>query len=147
MTSLTRYGVLFLVVFLNIPVIAAEPDSTSASPDTTESATLTEFDNGVRLLVLPRPDESLVQVDVYLSLRGAARNAGMAHMVEHLMFTSTENCPGGSVRDSLALLATYYQGLNRAYQRDFAAHARQKAGSRIRAYSTFWGHVVSRVLR
>jgi len=110
MASLTRYGVLFLVVFLNIPVIAAEPDSTSASPDTTESATLTEFDNGARLLVLPRPDESLVQVDVYLSLRGAARNAGMAHMVEHLMFTSTENCPGGSVRDSLALLATYYQG-------------------------------------
>jgi hypothetical protein len=44
-------------------------------------------------------------------------------------------------------LTNYYRGLDAAYQRDFAAHARQKARSSIRAYSTFWGHVVSRVLR
>ncbi len=72
-----------------------------------EQARLTEFDTGLRLLVLPQPDKPLAQVDVYLSLRGAAQNGGMAHLIEHLMFRSSENCPAGSLRDSLQLLTTY----------------------------------------
>ena len=75
-----------------------------------EQVRLTEFDNGLRLLVLPQPDKPLAQVDVYLSLRGAAQNGGMAHLIEHLMFQSSENCPAGSLRDSLQLLTTYYNG-------------------------------------
>lgn len=75
-----------------------------------EQVQLTEFDNGLRLLVLPQPDKPLAQVDVYVSLRGATQNAGMAHLVEHLMFRSSENCPAGSLRDSLQLLTTYNNG-------------------------------------
>lgn len=65
---------------------------------------LYHLDNGLSLLVLPRPDEPLVHLDVYLSLRGAARNAGLAHLVEHLKFSRTEGAPAGSLADSLQLL-------------------------------------------
>lgn len=78
----------------------------SSFADETTSAQLTQLENGIRLLVLPQTEEQLVQVDVYLSLRGAARNGGMAHFVEHLMFRSTKFSPAGSLRDSFQLLAT-----------------------------------------
>lgn len=96
----------FLVLLLAVPLFACADQVTPNH----EKAQLTELPNGIRLLVLPQPDKPLVQVDVYLSLRGATRNGGMAHLVEHLMFRSSENCPAGSLRDSLQLLATYYQG-------------------------------------
>ena len=76
-----------------------------------ETVQLTEFDNGLRLLVVPQSEMPLASVEVYLSLRGAARNGGLAHLIEHLMFQSSRNCPAGSLRDSLQLLATYYNGM------------------------------------
>lgn len=75
-----------------------------------ETAQLNTLPNGLRVLVLPEAEETLAQVDVYLSLRGVARNGGVAHLVEHLMFRSSENCPAGSLEDSLRLLATDYNG-------------------------------------
>ena len=77
---------------------------------TPHSIPIVEFDNGLQLLVLPPPDKSLVQVDVYLSLRGASHSRDLSHLVEHLMFRSSENCPAGSLRDSMQLLATNYNG-------------------------------------
>lgn len=94
-----------------VEIAPAAADSTAAAAaDTTTDAVLTEFDNGLRLLVLPKPDWKLARVNTYLSLRGASRNGGMAHLVEHLMFRSSENCPAGSLQDSLTLLTTWRQG-------------------------------------
>jgi len=97
------FGLLLLALLLGtIPAVAAEA--------TGDSTSLTEFANGLRLLVLPRPNNRLVQVDVYLSLRGATHRRDLPHLVEHLMFRSSENCPAGSLRDSMQLLATNYNG-------------------------------------
>ena len=105
MISFRFFSLIFLIPLFSLPTASIGDDHSAPDP-----AQLTEFSNGVQLLVLPQPNESLVQVDVFLSLRGAARNAGMAHLVEHLMFQSSENCPAGSLRDSLQLLTTYNQG-------------------------------------
>ncbi|MCP4292277.1 MAG: insulinase family protein [bacterium] len=90
-----------LAVILFTGHCAFADDDAVANPALAE---LTRFDNGLQLLVLPQPEKTLVQVDVYLSLRGAARNEGLAHLVEHLMFRSSQNIPSGTLRDSLLLL-------------------------------------------
>jgi predicted Zn-dependent peptidase len=72
----------------------------SASP---EPAALTTFPNGLRLLVLPRPQEATVRIDTYVSLPGAAIRPGLAHLAEHLMFRSSATMPAGSIIDSLML--------------------------------------------
>jgi predicted Zn-dependent peptidase len=105
MVFLRHIGLFFLLL-----VLAWPPTAIGEAVLDSDGAQMTEFDNGLQLLVLNQPHESLVQVDVYLSLRGAARNRGMAHLIEHLMFRSSENCPAGSLRDSLQLLTTYHQG-------------------------------------
>lgn len=69
----------------------------------TATTSLTTFPNGLRLLVLPQPESATARVDVYVSLRGAARKPGLAHVVEHLMFCSSEGAPDGSLVDSLAM--------------------------------------------
>ncbi len=69
----------------------------------TATTSLTTFPNGLRLLVLPQPESATAQVDVYVSLRGAARKPGLAHVVEHLMFCSSAGAPAGSLVDSLAM--------------------------------------------
>lgn len=69
----------------------------------TATTSLTTFPNGLRLLVLPRPESATAKVDVYVSLRGAARKPGLAHVVEHLMFCSSAGAPDGSLVDSLAM--------------------------------------------
>ncbi len=69
----------------------------------TATTSLTTFPNGLRLLVLPQPESATAQVDVYVSLRGAARKPGLAHVVEHLMFCSSAGAPDGSLVDSLSM--------------------------------------------
>lgn len=105
MISVRFFSLVFLILVFLWPT--ASFGENQPEPD---SAQRTEFANGVQLLVLPQPNEFLVQIDVFLSLRGAPRIGGMAHLVEHLMFQSSENCPAGSLRDSLQLLTTYHQG-------------------------------------
>jgi len=100
---------LFCSIFLLFFLLATEAIS-SETPLPAEQSHLTEFDNGLRLLVLPQPDQPLAKVDIYLSLRGAVRNGGLAHFVEHLMFRSSKDSPGGSLRDSLQLLSIYHNG-------------------------------------
>jgi predicted Zn-dependent peptidase len=77
----------------------------AAAAGAAETATtgLTTFPNGLRLLVLPQPESATARVDVYVSLRGAARKPGLAHVVEHLMFCSSAGAPDGSLVDSLAM--------------------------------------------
>jgi len=103
MISLRRVGLVLLYL-----LFASPPAASGEAVDIPEQAQLTKFDNGVSLLVLARPEKPLVQVNVFFSLRGAACNSGMAHLVEHLMFRSSENCPAGSLADSLQLLTTYH---------------------------------------
>ncbi len=97
---------LSVVVLLLILVPFSQAEEAEETPEAVH-AQLTEYDNGVRLLVLPEPNKPLVSVGVYLSLRGAASNGGLAHFVEHLMFRSSKKSPYGSLRDSLQLLATF----------------------------------------
>lgn len=77
--------------------------ATAAGAAETATTSLTTFPNGLRLLVLPQPELATARVDVYVSLRGAARKPGLAHVVEHLMFCSSEGAPDGSLVDSLAM--------------------------------------------
>ncbi len=100
-------------IYFTLPLLIIISATASSANDTLVepgAAQLSQLENGVRLLVLPQPDEQLVQVDIYLSLRGAARNGGMAHFVEHLMFRSTKPSPAGSLRDSFQLLTTSRNG-------------------------------------
>ena len=60
---------------------------------------LKEFDNGLKLFVVPDPYTRMVQFDVRHSV-GAREDpigkAGMAHFVEHLMFQMPANGPGST---------------------------------------------------
>ncbi len=87
------------LIFLILILLTAWPAHAAESQ-------LFRYDNGLTLLVLPRPEDPVVHVETSLSLRGAARNAGLAHMVEHLMFSTVEGAPAGSLADSLLLLTT-----------------------------------------
>lgn len=97
-----RVGTPILLVLLLAAAAVAE-----VAPDSLHAVT---FDNGLQLLVLPQPEKPIVQVDVYLSLRGGTHRRELPHLVEHLMFLTSENCPAGSLRDSMQLLATEYNG-------------------------------------
>ncbi len=68
------------------------------------------LDNGLKVLIQTRTEASFIHLGLFYSA-GSAREpdslAGLAHLVEHLMFTSSENHPAGGLRRKLALYAAY----------------------------------------
>ncbi|MBK7047090.1 MAG: insulinase family protein [bacterium] len=99
----------FLIGCLGVIALVAPVPARSAAPGDA-SAALTEFPNGLRLLVLEQPLEAVARIDVYVSLPGAAQKRGLAHLVEHLMFCSSAGAPNGSLVDSLSLNAGDFGG-------------------------------------
>ena len=63
--------------------------------------------NGLKALVLPRPQSPVVVCDVYYpvgSVHEPAGRTGIAHFVEHMLFKGTDRFPKGQI-DRLAFLA------------------------------------------
>lgn len=58
------------------------------------------LENGMRVLVLPRPSAAVVVCDLYYpvgSVDEPARKSGLAHFVEHMLFKGTERFPKGLI--------------------------------------------------
>jgi predicted Zn-dependent peptidase len=69
------------------------------------------LDNGLTVILGARPDDSLISVDMqYLTGSGSDPHGkeGLAHLTEHLMFTSAAGYESGGLRSGLTLYATQY---------------------------------------
>ncbi len=81
----------------------------SATPAVTSPVQAT-LDNGLKVLVQSQSDAAFIHLGLFYGAGSASEPdslAGLAHLVEHLMFTSSENYPGGGLRRELALCAAY----------------------------------------
>lgn len=80
--------------------------ASAAGADDVAGVTSLRLENGLRVLVQPMPDIPLVHLKVYYgagSHLDPAEHAGLAHLVEHLLFTSSRGYPQGGLRRELAL--------------------------------------------
>jgi predicted Zn-dependent peptidase len=97
-TAKARLGGLLLVTAL---AAAARGDDTTPGP-------VQRLANGLRVVVQTIPDAAFVHVYVYYgagSGRDPEGREGLAHLVEHLLFTSSQGYPDGGLARSLSLRA------------------------------------------
>lgn len=76
----------------------SEPATAPRSIDLPVSAT--RLDNGLQVLVLPRPRSTIVVCDLYYAVGSAdepAGRSGLAHFVEHMLFKGTARFPKGHI--------------------------------------------------
>ena len=84
-------------------------EARSATPAVPDPVQVT-LDNGLKVIVQSQRDAPCIHLGLFYSAGSASEPdslAGLAHLVEHLMFTSSENYPGGGLRRDLALYAAY----------------------------------------
>lgn len=92
-----------LSALLGLAGDAGAAGASTPPPDPADEPILTTFANGLKLLVLPRPGDAMVRVDVYIEPVRIEAPPGLAHLCEHLMFCSSTTAPRGSLADSLLL--------------------------------------------
>jgi len=101
-----------LLLAVSSPVAHARPDVMEAHRPGSPSDGLlfTTLDNGLRVLIASTPEAVLAEVDLIESaspLVEPAGQEGIAHLLEHLSFSSSKDFPHGGLGHELALHAVY----------------------------------------
>lgn len=98
--SLVPAALAALAVLALMPVVAASPAPAANAGLAVPPLAYTErtLGNGLRVYALPDPDASEVAVNLWYGVGGRddpKDRAGLAHLLEHLMFKATRNLPAG----------------------------------------------------